>query len=159
MIKITKPGSDIIVITDQDFNNNIKKEDKVHLIRLAFETPTVEKMNWVIDAFHKTHRFVIDSEHIRFYNGFFKRTNKKYYVINDNTTNGLISFFKKNNKVLLDVTALTEFDRLYVLNVAFTDILRNTEVIIISKNDYEQHLEELNMYNGNCVIEDTDYPI
>lgn len=159
MIKLTKPGSDIIVITDQDFNNNKQVEDKVHLIRLAFENPTIDKMNWVIDTFYKTHRFVIDSEHIRFYNGFFKRTNKKYYVINDKTTDGLISFFKKNNKVLLDVTVLSEFDRMYVLNVAFADILRNTEVIIISKNDYAEHLEELNMYNGNCIIADTNYPI
>lgn len=159
MIKITKPGQDIIVITDQDYNKKVKTEDKVHLIRLKFDTPTIDKMDWVIESFHKTHRFVIDSEHIRFYNGFFKRTNKKYYVINDSNTEGLISFFKKNNKVLLDITALSEFDRLYVLNVAFTDILRNTEVIIISKSDYTERLEELNMYNGNCIIADSNYPI
>lgn len=159
MIKITKPGSDIIVITDQDYNKSIKTEDKIHLIRLKFEQPTIEKMNWVIDTFYKTHRYIIDSEHIRFYNGFFKRTNKKYYVINDESTDGLISFFKKNNKVLLDITALKEFDKLYVLNVAFPDILKNTEVIIISKKDYTEHLEELNMYNGNCVIADDNYQI
>jgi hypothetical protein len=159
MIKITKPGSDIIVITDQDYNKDIRIEEKVHLIRLAFDIPTIEKMNWVIDTFYKTHRFIIDSEHIRFYNGFFKRTNKKYYVINDDSTNGLISFFKKNNKVLLDITALNEFDKMYVLNVAFNDILKNTEVIIISKDDYTERLEQLNMYNGNCVIADEDYPI
>ena len=159
MIKITKPGSDIIVITDQDYDNNKQVEEKIHLIRLAFGVPTMEKMGWVIDTFYKTHRFVIDSEHIRFYNGFFKRTNKKYYVINDKNTNGLVSFFKKNNKVLLDITALSEFDRMYVLNVAFNDILKNTEVIIISHNDYLSHLDELNMFNGNCVVADDNYPI
>lgn len=159
MIKITKPGQDIIVITDDDFNKQKTTEEKIHLIRLNFEDPTIDKMNWVIDAFYKTHRYVIDSTDIRFYNGFFKRTNKKYYVINDQSTNGLISFFKKNNKVLLDITALSEFDKMYVLNVAFMDVLRNTEVIIISKNDYTDHLEELNMYNGNCIIQDDNYPI
>ena len=159
MIKITKPGEDIVVISDQDYNKELKTENKIHLIRLKFDTPTVDKMNWVIDCFYKTHRFVIDAEHIRFYNGFFKRTNKKYYVINDKSTNGLISFFKKNNKVLLDITALNEMDRMYALNVAFADILRNTEVIIISKADYTEHLEELNMYNGNCIIADDNYHI
>jgi len=159
MIKITKPGEDILVISDQDFNKRIQLEQKVHLIRLRFDTPTLEKMDWVINTFYKTHRFVIDSEHIRFYNSYFKRTNKKYYVINDSYTEGLVSFFKKNNKVLLDITALSEFDRMYVLNAAFNDILRNTEVIIISKDDYVTHLEELNMYNGNCVIADSNYPI
>ena len=159
MIKITKPGEDILVISDQDYDKNLQIEHKVHLIRLQFETPTIDKMNWVIETFYKTHRYVIDSEHIRFYNGYFKRTNKKYYVINDNKTDGLISFFKKNNKVLLDITALSEVDQLYVLNVGFTDVLRNTEVIIISKADYDEHTEELNMYNGNCIIADDNYPI
>ncbi len=159
MIKITKPGTDIIVITDRDYHNDIQVEDKIHLIRLAFEDPTIEKMNWVIDTFYKTHRFIIDSLHIRLYNGFFKRTNKKYYVINDTTTDGLISFFKKNNKVLLDITALSYDDRMYVLTTSFADVLKNTEVIIISKDDYDEHLDELSMYNGNCVIADDNYPI
>ena len=159
MIKITKPGSDIIRITDVDYGKNITVEEKIHLIRLAFDEPTIEKMNWVLETFQKTHRFIIDAEHIRFYNGFFKRTSKKYYVINDETTDGLISFFKKNNKVLLDITVLPEFEKQFVLNVAFKDVLRNTEVIIIEKDDYTSHLDELNMYNGNCIIKDDNYPI
>lgn len=159
MIKITKPGTDIIVITDEDYHNDTQMENKIHLIRLAFDDPTTEKMSWVTESFYKTHRYIIDSENIRFYNGFFKRTNKKYYVINDSKTMGLISFFKKNNKVLLDVTALTEFDRMYALNVAFLDILKNTEVIIISQEDFDAHVDELSMYNGNCIIADDNYPI
>ncbi len=159
MIKITKPGTDIIVISDMDYNRNTQIEDKVHLIRLSFSNPTVDKMNWVVNTFYKTHRYIIDSEHIRFYNGFFKQTNKKYYVINDENTIGLISFFKRNNKVLLDITALSEFDRMYVLNVAFKDVLGNTEVIIISKEDCDDHLDELSTYNGNCIIEDPNYLI
>jgi len=158
MVRTTKPGQDIIVITDKDYNKT-KIEDKIHIIRLRFDYPTESKMDWVVKTFYKTHRYVIDSDNIRFYNNYFKGTSKKYYVINDKNTDGLISFYKKNNKVLLDITVLSEFDRLYVLNVAFADILRNTEVIIISNEDYNDHLDELSQYNGNCIIADSNYPI
>jgi hypothetical protein len=43
---ITKPGKDIINISEKDYDNNyIKTKSKIHLIKLGFKTPTFEKID------------------------------------------------------------------------------------------------------------------
>ena len=110
---LTKPGRDIIKISDEDYDNNyIKTKSKVHLIKLSFVNPTFEKLEWVVNNYRTTNRYII-SDNIRIYNAFFKRTNKKYYVENDKL-NGLITFFRKNNKILFNVTNLPSWEYKYI---------------------------------------------
>ena len=79
---LTIPGKDIIVVDEHSYEDNVSYDYKVHLIRLKFDNPTDEKMLWVMEAFKKTNRYVIDTQHIRYYNYYLKRTNLKYYIIN-----------------------------------------------------------------------------
>jgi hypothetical protein len=117
-------------------------------------------MCWVIDKFYQTNRFVIDLKNIKYYNFYLKKTNIKYYVINtDVMWNGLISFYKRNNKVLLDITQLNDDEKSFVLNTSLSDILNNTEVIQIEKNDYVKHSDVINKWKGNCIIYDKEYVI
>lgn len=160
-MKITLPGRDIITINENDIDDcNQVFINKIHLIRLCFNDPTVDKMEWVIKKFNTTNRYVVDIDNLRFYNYFLKRTNLKYYVINTNDTwRGLVSFYKRNNKVLLDITQLSEFEKQFVLNINLKDILFNTEVIMIDETDYSNHYDVINSWNGNCIIKDDDYLI
>ena len=156
---LTKAGQDIIRLTEDHIQDVYDPHNKVHLIRLSFDNPTNEIMDWVLDTFKKTNRYVIDNEHIRFYNYFFKRTNFKYYVINiDRYFTGLVSFFKRNNKVLLDITKLDDDDKRYIL-LNLADVLSNTEVIIISKDDYNDNITTLKAWKGNIILHDKNYVI
>lgn len=156
---LTKAGKDIIRLTEDHIQDVYDINHKVHLIRLSFNNPTNEIMDWVLGTFRKTNRYVIDNEHIRFYNYFFKRTNFKYYVINiDRYFTGLISFFKRNNKVLLDITKLDNDNKKYIL-LNLADVLSNTEVIIISEDDYNDNIDILKAWNGNVILHDKDYVI
>ena len=107
-------------------------------------------MAWVMRKFQNTNRFII-SDHISFYNGYLKHTSKKYYVTNTEH-NKLVSFYKKNNKVLLDTTQLSDFERQFVFNVVLSDILTCTEVMVVSKKDYVNSSTILNSWNGNLVV-------
>jgi len=157
---ITVPGRDIIVVDEQSFEDNVSYDYKVHLVRLKFDNPNDEKMLWVTSAFKKTNRYVIDTQHIRYYNYYLKRTNLKYYIINTlQDWSGIVSFFKKNNKVLFDITKLSDFERLFVMNVALSDILGNTEVVLISKEDYTLKLDVFNQWKGDIIIHDDNNPI
>ncbi len=156
---LTKSGKDIIKLTEDHIQDVYDPQHKVHLIRLSFNIPNNDIMNWVINTFKKTNRYIIDNEHIRFYNYFFKRTNLKYYVINTNEYfTGLISFFKRNNKVLLDITKLNKKDKIFVFD-NLLDVLSNTEVIIINKNDYKDNINILKVWNGNIILHDDNYVI
>lgn len=157
---ITVPGKDIIVVDEQSYENNVSYDYKVHLIRLKFDNPNDDKMRWVIDTFKKTNRYVIDTINIRYYNYYLKRTNLKYYIINiEFDWRGIVSFFKKNNKVLFDITKLSDFERLFVMNVALEDVLANAEVILISKEDYTDKQKVFEQWKGDIIINDGNYPI
>lgn len=147
-MKLTVQGVDYITIDETVIYNQPK--NKVHIIRLDFVEPTIEKMNNVLTNNPTTNRFVVSSN-IRFYNSYLKTTNKKYYVMNVKGDK-LISFYRKNNKVLLDTTCLTEFEKLFVLNVALEDILLNTEVLIISKEDFKYYSNCFDDWIGNLII-------
>ena len=160
MSLITVPGRDIIVVNEDSLYEDTSYTYKVHLVRLSFEDPTDDKMEWVMRTFKKTNRYVVDTRHIRYYNYYLKRTNLKYYIINiENTWRGLISFFKRNNKVLLDITKLSMFEKQFVLNVALEDVISNTEVLLMDKSDYTEHLDIFNQWKGDIILRDENYEI
>jgi len=156
---LTIPGVDVIRITEDNLNTYTLTTQKIHLIRLDFESPDVPKMETVIRLFKKTNRFIIDTSNIKFYNYYFKQTNLKYYVIN--TTKyyaGIVSFFKRNNKILLDIPTLNPIEKSFVLNSLY-DILSNTEVVIIDRVDYDKCIDIFDPWRGNVIIRDTKYEI
>ena len=157
-MKTTELGKDIIII-DESFDLNEHVEHKVHLICLKFKTPSFEIMDGITNTFHKTNRYIIDSSNIRLYNAYFKKTSLKYYVINtDGNYTGIVSFFKRNNKVILDFNQLNDIDKEYLfIDEVLCDILSNTEVVVISKDDYTKRLDIFDRWNGNCII--TDKPL
>jgi hypothetical protein len=127
------------LIVDEVNLQQLKEGEKIHLIKLAFEEPTTDKVEQVLDRFPSTNRFII-SDNIKFYNDVL-RSRKKYYVENGNGI-GLISFFKKNNKVLLNLQNLTSEERSFVKN-NIRDVLRNLEAIYIgSRNSIDDALSE-----------------
>lgn len=160
MSLITTPGKDIIVVDEYSYDNNVSFDYKVHLIRLRFDSPNDDKMRWVANTFKKTNRYVVDGDHVRYYNYYLKNTNLKYYIINTKKDwKGIVTFFKRNNKVLLDTTILSDFERLFILNVSLEDVLANTEVILILKDDYMSRLQVFNDWRGDIIIHDDKYPI
>jgi hypothetical protein len=160
MSLITVPGRDIIVVNEENLLSGDEYSYKVHLVRLSFENPTDDKMEWVMQTFRKTNRYVIDTTHIRYYNYYLKRTNLKYYIINTKDSwRGLVSFFKRNNKVLLDITQLSLFEKQFVMNVALDDVISNTEVLLMDKEDYTDNLDVFNQWKGDIILKDENYPI
>jgi len=149
-MKITEIGRDIIRIDESNFQT--KEKEKVHLIKFAFEEPTTEKVNTALSNYPNTNRFVI-SNYIKFYNEILKYTNKKYYI--ENTYQSMISFFKKNNKVLLNTDNLQTHEYEYINHPdAFFDVLKNVEIIMIDRELFETFRDGIIRMNwkGNVVI-------
>lgn len=153
-MKITRIGSDYIIIDENVIDSGLakfKKIPRVHLIKFAFKHPTETLVNRVIESFPRTQRFVIE-DNIKVYNSILRRTSKKYYVMNKKKTD-IISFFRKNNKVLLNFLNLDETEKdFFLLQGIFEDVLRNTEVIVLNKYIHDLKLEVLDKWKGNCII-------
>lgn len=150
-MKITVPNLDYIIVNEE----NLKDEKmlaipRVHLIELAFTDPTKEKIDAVFTLYPKTNRFII-SDNIRIYNAILKETSKKYYVKNTVGV-GFITFFRKNNKVLLDTTVLSDSEKTHILDTLLSDILRNIEVIKITKADFDKYKTILDPWDGNVIV-------
>lgn len=149
-IKITEIGKDIISI-DENNNENLINIQKVHIIKLNFLAPTHDKVEKVLRLYPKTNRYLIDNN-IKFYNYILKNTNKKYYI-EFNGKIGLISFFRKNNKILLNFMMLSPAELDFALDDrTFEDILYNTEVILINQQIFDSKKDTLNNWNGNVII-------
>ena len=157
-MKFTVPGKDVIRIDEVDIETDrvIESDNKVHLIKLNFENPTSEKIKWVLNKYSLTNRYIID-DNIRIYNSFLKKTNKKYYIENK-TDDKLVSFFKKNNKVLLNFLKLSKTTLEFVMYECFEDVLYNTEVIIISQEIFDLKQDVINLWKGNVIIQN-DYQL
>lgn len=151
-MRITSVGSDYIVVNEDNYGSNqFQKITRVHLIKLDFAMPTNDLVNQVLYLFPKTNRFVIE-DNIREYNSILRRTEKKYYVMNKKKAD-IISFFRKNNKILLNLMNLSKEERdFFLMEGVFEDVLRNTEVIAISKKIYDEKIEVLDKWKGNCII-------
>lgn len=151
-MRITQIGSDYIVINEENYGSdefqNIKR---VHLIKFDFAIPTYDLVNQVLHLFPKTNRFVIE-DNIREYNSILRNTEKKYYVMNKKNSN-IISFFRKNNKILLNLLNLSKEERdFFLMQGIFEDVLSNIEVIAMNKKIYDEKIEILDKWKGNCII-------
>ena len=150
-MKITKMGSDYVSISEINIADpSLLKIPRIHLIKLDFREPSREKVEYVLNTFKSTNRFVID-RNIKFYNDILRNTNKKYYISNTEDDK-IITFFKRNNKVLLDTTRLGTLERAFVFSVALEDILANTEVIIVPQKNYKENPAPYNNWSGNLIL-------
>jgi len=151
-MKFTIPGKDVIKVTDDDYTENviIQSDNKIHLIKFGFINPTFEKIKWVLDSYPYTNRFIV-SDNIRTYNNFLKSTNKKYYIENTED-DSIISFFKKNNKVILNFFKLDIPTLKYIMDVCLEDVLYNVEIICINEEMYKAKKNTIDMWKGNVII-------
>jgi len=150
-MKITKMGSDYICINELNMaDQKLQEIPRIHLIKLDFKEPTLEKVEFVLNTFKSTNRFVIDNN-IRFYNDILRNTNKKYYISNTEADK-IITFFKRNNKVILDTTRLSVLEKAFVFSVALEDVLSNTEVIIVGQKYYRENPGPYNNWSGNLIL-------
>jgi len=151
-MRLTNIGSDYIRIDEDNIEDaDLLSIPRVHLIKLDFFKPTEGKVRTVLDLFPKTNRYVIENN-IKTYNYILKNTSKKYYVENSIGAK-VITFFKKNNKVLVNFNNLTEAERRFLLSDdCFDDVLKNTEVIKIGQDVFEAKKTVLDNWSGNVII-------
>jgi hypothetical protein len=77
---------------------------------------------------------------------------KKYYVEND-TNIHLISFLRKNNKILINFNNLNSHNKAFINDVdVLIDLLRNCEVVSCSKVFYETWKNTLQKWSGNVIL-------
>jgi DNA-binding beta-propeller fold protein YncE len=152
VLKITKIGSDYITVNEDNVTDEkLLQLPRVHLIKFDFREPTRTKVDNVISTYNKTNRFVI-SKDIKIYNDILKTTGKKFYVENRNGSS-LISFFRKNNKVLLNINNLQDFEAKFILHPAvLPDVLRNVEVIQMSNEDFGRCGAIFDGWCGNIIL-------
>ena len=157
-MRITKIGTDYIKINEENYTSSkFQKIPRVHLIKFDFLAPNPRIVNHVLRIFPRTNRFVVE-DNIKDYNAILRRTSKKYYVMNqlaeiDHFNSGVISFFRKNNKVLLNFLNLAEEEQnFFMMHGIFEDVLKNTEVIAINKQMYDEKMQVLDSWKGNVII-------
>jgi hypothetical protein len=152
-MKLTVIGSDYVTVNEDNMQSDeLVGIPRIHLIKLLFSEPTQEKINETIKTFNKTNRFVI-CDNIKFYNDCLKVTAKKFYVEN-RVGDGIISFFRKNNKVLLNFSKLAGDEKSFVMSPKIlTDILRNVEVVQMGKDEFPVVKNLLESWNGNVILE------
>jgi len=154
-VKFTNIGTDYISVNENDLKNNeILNQKKIHLIKLNLKSQTKESITAAVSLFPNTNRFVVPSNaNIKIFNDAFKAIGKKFYIENEKGSK-LISFFKKNNKVLLNVDNLAPHEKEFVMNKStISDIMWNCEVIQMSKKDYTPPIaEQFSNWNGNLIL-------
>jgi hypothetical protein len=158
-MRITAIGSDLISVNEENYGSDVYQSiPRVHLIKFDFAMPTYDLIREVLHLFPKTNRFIIE-DNIRDYNSILRRTEKKYYVMNQKGAD-IISFFRKNNKILLNFMNLSKEERdFFLMEGIFEDLLKNTEVIAITKKIYDEKIEVLDKWKGNVVIVDENEKI
>lgn len=152
---ISKNKEDYIEVDDfwLKCNPNVI-ERKVHLVKIDFAEPTIEKLEYLMDVLPKTNRFIV-SDNIKFYNDFFRNTRKKYYVENTlKDNNNLISFLRRNNKVLINFNKVDNYTKTFLLDCLLEDILRNVEIIKISTYLFNIYHPQFENWSGNVVVTD-----
>ncbi len=149
-MRITNFGSDYIRIDEDNIEDELLLGiPRVHLIKLDFMKPTEMKVQKVLELYPKTNRFVVETN-IKTYNYILRGTNKKYYIENS-VGSKMITFFKKNNKVLVNFNNLSIKEKDFLVE-NFDDVLRNTEVVVINQDIFESKKEMLDRWSGNVVI-------
>jgi hypothetical protein len=165
--KIAIPGKDVLLINNDNYDEMVQETNdfskKVHLIKFGFSDDTLETQNKirnVLKMYPNTNRFIVDN-FIRMYNGILKDIpGKKCYVPNFNGNKRLISFFRKNNKVVFSFLSLTdEHVDFFMDRIVFKDLLSNVEVIIMDDFQYSELKYYLNGWEGNIILYNKDYLI
>ncbi len=151
-MRITAIGSDYITVNEENYSSKAYQNiPRVHLIKFDFAMPTYDLVNKVLRLYPKTNRFVIE-DNIREYNSILRRTEKKYYVMNKRSSD-IISFFRKNNKILLNLLNMSKEEQdFFLMEGIFEDMLRNTEVIAVNEEMYDEKMEVLDKWKGNVII-------
>lgn len=151
-MKITRKDTDYIVVDELNYcSEKLMSIDKIHIIKIMFSEPTEEKIRTLLDNFKNTQRYVI-CDNIKLYNSYLKRSSKKYYIEN-NAGQNLITFLRKNNKVLLNFNNLNHVDRKYSLfESVLRNILKNVEIVQMSRNDFEENKDCFVYWSGNLII-------
>lgn len=152
-MRVTKIGTDYVIINEENLEDpELLKIPKIHLIKMNFENENIDEgVNETLSRFPQTKRFVIE-DNIRDYNRLLKRTPKKFYVENKEGDK-LISFFRRNNKVLLNVERITKFELEFVME-NIDDILFNTEVLYFGDMNIEFNYlkSHLDTWKGNAIL-------
>lgn len=125
-------------------------DKKFHLVKLLFCNPTKEVLDKILKILPKTNRFIIE-DNVKFYNGYFKQTNKKYYVENIGEEN-FITFLRKNNKILINFNRLSQDVQYFLFDVYIEDLLNNVEIIKVNQDLYEDFYWYFKNWNGNIII-------
>lgn len=150
---ITEIGKDIISVNEDNYLDEIRH--KIHIIKLEFKYPNRDKMDAVLSNYKKTNRFII-SNNIKLYNNYLRNTSKKYYVMN-NINDGIITHYKKNNKIVLNTHNLNVDERRFLLSDAFLiDALCNLEVLVTHKHFYEIKSQIFKNWPGNLILTETN---
>jgi len=151
-MRITKVGTDYISLNEDNFNDQkFQNISRVHLIKLDFQKPTRILIDRVLHLFPKTNRFIIE-DNIREYNSILKMTSKKYYVMNKVGVD-IITFFRKNNKILINFNNLSiEEEEFFLMDGIFEDVLKNSEVISVNKDIHDMKMEVLDKWKGNVIL-------
>jgi hypothetical protein len=151
-MRITKVGTDYISLNENNFSDQkFQNISRVHLIKLDFQKPTRILIDRVLHLFPKTNRFIIE-DNIREYNSILKRTSKKYYVMNKIGVD-IITFFRKNNKILINFNNLSkEEEEFFLMDGIFEDVLKNSEVIAVNKDTHDIKMEVLDKWKGNVIL-------
>lgn len=157
-MRITVPGVDLIKINEENYmDQELMDIPKIHLIKFCFSDPTDDKIECVIENFPNTNRFIVDG-FIRIYNNALRYTNKKYYVENSKGT-GLVTFFRRNNKVLLNTLKCNKEEKKFIFDVDLWDILKNIEIMVVEEQEYEKYKREFSEWRGNLIIHNEDYEV
>ena len=148
-MKISEYGKHWLLIDETNIDK--KEMEKIHLIKLNFVMPSEAKINQVMNSFPNTNRFIIDAgENVKLYNDALKGK-KKYYVENTPKVD-LVTFMKRNNKVILNIDNVKDFEYEFIMNNP-NDVLRNLECVMMNKNEYQDNWEEiLSEWPGNVLI-------
>ena len=148
-MKIARYGTEYCCIDESNMDEFVYVP-KMHLIKLDFLEPTRKKVLDVLNLYPSTKRFFF-SDHIKIYNDILRTTDKKYYI--ENTEHdGLITFFKRNNKCILNFSKLKPREKSFALEFILTDILFNTEVIILNEEDLKFYLDVISNWQGNVLL-------
>jgi len=149
-MRLTRVGTDYIEINERTIQEFLSIP-RVHLIKFCFDDPDEAKVKTVLRLYPKTNRFVID-DNVKTYNYILRNTSKKYYVENKKDV-PLITFFRKNNKVLVNFENLRDDEYGFMLSDSvFSDVLRNTEVVKINNDEFELKKDQLEPWSGNVII-------
>jgi hypothetical protein len=147
-MKLVIPNKDIVDVDESSMKGS---KEKIHLIRLCFNNPTESKIHQTLKLYPDTNRYVV-FDNIKLYNSVLKNTSKKYYIENSEKDIDLISFLRKNNKVLFNFLNFNSYIVDMIFEYMFDDLLRNVEVIALNKVMLEKKNDILVNWRGHVIL-------